>query len=475
MSSSSKEGGPSVRPTAAALIRERETRGLLWSLAARVLYVGIFVLLTGLYLLGLVRPGLAAESKGEAVATLVIQIVAFGFILFFTHHARRGAHLTMVGVGAAVLDVILISMLPLIWYLNLQSPDGTVSFLAKNELFTVCVIVIVINALALRPLYPVIVAGGFILVHLLLLAIVLRQPGVSFTDTYMEHFYTPAVNPGITVVRVIVLALVGFFLAFLASTARKTIHDAVALEIANMEIKEQQAELLFEGKMAALTDLVAGVAHEVNTPLGVVRSSLQASEKAIHRLREGEDPERALATAEASGRAAVAGLERISRLVSSLKDFARLDQAELQLADIRDGIETVLSLVEPSKLGEVEIERSFAAIPRILCRPKELNQVFMTLIVNALEAMDGRGTLGLSTALDRDRVRVTVSDTGPGIDEDRIDRLFELKFAPKGGRMSFGLGLPTARRIIERHGGTLTVASIVGEGSRFVISIPNRV
>ncbi len=466
-----KRNSPPPRATTAEeLVRARDARGLFWSLIARLIFVGIFFLLSALHLLDLIAPGVAAETDFEAYASLAITAAAAAALSYLLQLARNHQRLELAGLGAVALDLVLMSLVVVVWYVDRDTPDGSLTFLVNNELFTLCVPLVVISTLALRPLYPILSAGGFMLLHLALMAFVLSHPAVS---PQMDHFH---VNPGVIMVRLIVLAMVGAFLALMASRARRTIYDAVELEVANVEIKERQAEMLLKGKLNAMSGLVAGVAHELNTPLGVVQSGLETSDALVRRLTplaEGDAKvARSLAATKASAAAAREGLDRMKQVVSSLKGFARLDEAELQRSDVREGLEATLALIDREKYGGVEIVKEFSEVPDIECRPQELNQVFMTLIVNALEAMNGQGRLSLETARDYQWVRVAVADTGPGMTPHVLDELFEFRFNEKRGRVGMGLGLPTAYRIVERHGGHLSVESTVGEGTTFTLTFP---
>ena len=257
--------------------------------------------------------------------------------------------------------------------------------------------------------------------------------------------------------------------------------ESIRLADEMFRIKEKQAELIMEGKMAALGNLVAGIAHEINTPLGVAMSSMTTADKCTRRiseavisspaLKDGE-AKRALSTLEESSRLATQAGHRMSQLVSSLKDFARLESEEAQEADLRAGLESALALVSRDLMGEVRIQRDYGEVPPVYCRPKEINQVFMTLLVNAFEAMQGEGTLRLSMGAEGDLVRIGIADTGHGIPPAQLGRLFDIGFVTKRRRIGMGLGLPTARNVIERHGGTLAVESKVGEGTSFRLSLP---
>ena len=123
-------------------------------------------------------------------------------------------------------------------------------------------------------------------------------------------------------------------------------------------------------------------------------------------------------------------------------------------------------------MGAVKLVKELSDLPPLLCRPKELNQVFMTIVVNALEALKGEGELRISAAHEDGRLTIEIAEAGPGIAAAELETLFELRFSAKGRRMAMGLGLPTAPRIVERHGGTLTVESTVGKGTVFTIALP---
>jgi len=229
--------------------------------------------------------------------------------------------------------------------------------------------------------------------------------------------------------------------------------------------------------MAALDGMVSGIAHEINTPLGAVRSSVNTTAAAAQKLvstpqEAAPRTQRILQIVSDVTRSALLGLDRIGGLVESLKGFSRLDEAEVQQADLRAELDTVLSLIEPAAVGNVEVEKNYGEIPEIECRPRELNQAFMTILVNAFDAMKGEGRLALSIAQVNSDIRVTIADSGPGIAPELREDLFDLNFSQTGQRIGMGLGLPTSRRIVERHGGTVTIDPSTTSGASFTISLP---
>ncbi|MBD2857864.1 GHKL domain-containing protein [Spongiibacter sp. KMU-158] len=243
------------------------------------------------------------------------------------------------------------------------------------------------------------------------------------------------------------------------------------LQQALKDIRTQQAQLIQSEKMASLGQMVAGVAHEINTPLGyansnveIVRDSLQGLEEQLDADTRGEF-DMLLADAQY-------GLEQISELVLSLKDFSRVDRSQTELFDVNDGLDTSLKICHNQLKDRVSIEREYAELPKISCAPSQLNQVFLNLINNASQAIDGAGTITIKTELENERVLIRVRDTGCGMDEETRAHIFEPFFTTKPIGEGTGLGLSIVFRIIEDHGGEISVASKKGEGTEFLISLP---
>ena len=244
------------------------------------------------------------------------------------------------------------------------------------------------------------------------------------------------------------------------------------------QLKQAQARLIQSEKMAALGKLVAGVAHEINTPAGVIVSSTDVLDRGLRRLAGDLEDNAAAQTTiaqlqESRASAASAG-RRLSKVVESLKSFTRLDQADFQLADVRDGIESTLSLLEPQWGNRIRVVRELADVPAIESYPTELNQALMTLLVNAEESIENEGTITVKTSRENGSVRITASDTGRGIPADRLETLFDIGFAQKGSRMRLHVGLANVQAVISKHHGEITVASTLTEGTTFEIRLPIR-
>jgi signal transduction histidine kinase len=162
----------------------------------------------------------------------------------------------------------------------------------------------------------------------------------------------------------------------------------------------------------------------------------------------------------------------MTQIVGNLRKFARLDESEWKSADVREGLDETLALVEHQTKTRIEIKKSYGDVPRVNCYAGPLNQVFMNLIVNAIQAIDGEGSIRIETRLENDEVIVRIADTGAGIRESDIARVFDPGFTTKGVGVGTGLGLSICYRIVQNHGGRLTVSSEEGKGSVFTIAIP---
>ena len=247
--------------------------------------------------------------------------------------------------------------------------------------------------------------------------------------------------------------------------------EAEAIE----QLKQTQAQLIQSEKMAALGKLVAGLAHEINTPVGVIGSSIDVLGRGLERLEEsaGDVHTRTLETMRDSRSVAETASRRLSKIVESLKSFTHLDEAEFQLTDVRDGIESTLSLLEPQWGERIRVVRELEDVPPIESYPTELNQALMTLLVNAGEAIENEGTITVATERENGHVRITTSDTGRGISRERLDSLFEIGFTEKGSRMRLHVGLANVQAAVSKHRGQIHVESELEKGTTFAITLPD--
>ena len=237
------------------------------------------------------------------------------------------------------------------------------------------------------------------------------------------------------------------------------------------------SQLIQSEKMAALGLLVAGVAHEINTPMGAIHSNNDIMTRAVGKVRKLLEPapdnevRRLLDILGEVCRNNEIATERIMKIVGSLKNFARLDEAERKKVNIHEGIESTLSLLRHQLKNRIRIVKSFGDIPEIECYPNELNQVFMNILVNAAQAIKHRGEITVKTWREGDRVKITISDTGVGIPPENLSKVFDPGFTTKGVGLGTGLGLSICYKIIQDHRGTIEAESSK-QGTTFTISIP---
>ena len=251
------------------------------------------------------------------------------------------------------------------------------------------------------------------------------------------------------------------------------------------ELKETQNQLVIQEKMASLGNLVSGVAHEINTPLGVLNSNndtLSLTVKKIGRLLEDQSAQgdvqqtgkmrdllRSMSSLTEFNEMAA---ERMIKIVTSLRTFARLDRAAEDEVDIHEGLESTLTLIHNQLKDRVTVHKDYGDVPLVRCHPSRLNQVYMNLLVNAGQAIEGKGKIHLKTYTSEGSVVVEVTDSGVGIPTGNLDRVFDPGFTTKGVKVGTGLGLSIVRRIVDEHNGKIEVESKVGEGATFRLFLP---
>ncbi|HLD68285.1 MAG TPA: ATP-binding protein [Pseudomonas sp.] len=278
------------------------------------------------------------------------------------------------------------------------------------------------------------------------------------------------------------------------------------LRKALVDLKESQTQLVQSEKMASLGQMVAGVANELNTPLGYVKNNVQLLRELsapLFQLAEAQaaladclaDPECAEAhlalalAAAARARESAApellaedltqlfsdtlyGLEQIAELVVGLKDFARLDRAMSEEVDINECIRSALVIARNAIKDKAEIILLLSELPRIPCAPSQINQVLLNLLNNAAQAIEGFGQIVLKTWAEDGAVFISLQDSGRGMPAAVLARIFDPFFTTKPVGQGTGLGLSISYKIIQDHGGQIRVASEPGRGTRFLIRLP---
>lgn len=268
-------------------------------------------------------------------------------------------------------------------------------------------------------------------------------------------------------------------------------HTDPGQDALSTRLEQANRQLLQSEKLAAIGQLAAGVAHEINNPVGYVYSNLQTLENYLNDLFRLTDAIDTAASLEdlrqvrhnidynylrddlkdllAESRE---GIERVKTIISAMKDFSHIEEEELKRADLHRGIETTLNVVNNELKYKAEVIRDFGDLPEVECILSQINQVVMNLLVNAAHAIEEFGKITIRTRHQGDTVTLEVEDTGKGISGEHLNRIFEPFFTTKGIGKGTGLGLSLSFNIIKKHNGEIEVHSQPGQGTRFRITLP---
>ena len=271
----------------------------------------------------------------------------------------------------------------------------------------------------------------------------------------------------------------------------------INLENAPIELKETHLQLVQSEKMRSLGQLVAGVAHEINNPAAYVANNLAHLNSLIPALQELHAANVALKAngdeqtwerlQQANHRLggedfwqdlpelieeSIEGIERIRNIVKSLRNFSNPDDVGPVYADVNVGLRSTVRMVKALWETQVEFLESYDDLPNVPCHPSELNQVFLNLLTNAMQAVGPKGTIWVASRLNNDTIEVTIRDNGSGMDGETMARLGEPFFTTRPVGSGTGLGLALSMAIIKRHNGRLTFASHLGAGTMAAVELP---
>ncbi len=270
-----------------------------------------------------------------------------------------------------------------------------------------------------------------------------------------------------------------------------------SLEEALQKLKAAQAQLIQSEKMSSLGQLTAGIAHEINNPVNFISANIDSLKEnigdilvvlkeydslnhtnyeekleEIQQLKENHQFDLAIAELEQLIQGIQEGTNRTTQIIQGLRTFSRLDEDVLKLTNIHENLDATLTLLQNRYKDRVEIIKDYGEIPPLEAYPGKLNQVFMNLLANAIEAIEGEGRIWIKTQTLGDQVLISIQDTGSGIPPEVRERIFEPFFTTKDVGKGVGLGLSIVHSIIEKHQGEIEVESEVGEGTTFKIILP---
>lgn len=252
----------------------------------------------------------------------------------------------------------------------------------------------------------------------------------------------------------------------------------IELTESKLQIQEQQAQLLQSERMASVGQLTAAITHEINTPIGAINSNAQIVDMLLGEVSDNpdmgikEELNVILGQIKETNDINLLACSRIIEIIKSLKTFSRIDQAEFQEADINEGLRSVLVLTNNLLKRRITVHEDLENIPPVKCFPGQLNQVFMNIIVNASQAIEGDGDIYIRTFKEDDFIFISIRDTGMGIKPENLPQIFQPGFTTKGVGVGLGLGLFISFNIIHNHNGEISVKSEPGKGAEFIIKIP---
>lgn len=287
-----------------------------------------------------------------------------------------------------------------------------------------------------------------------------------------EHFKTPT---GRIIMPILPHGIFAIFTSKkeLNESERELLEGVTNQIFTAIELKETQLQLINSEKMASLGQLIANVAHEINTPLASISANNEIMEKLFKTTKMADNSE-LLDNMNTIDKEAI---KRIANLVKSLKRFVRLDETEQQEADINAELDLTLELLRHKTKNSIEIVKNYGSLPMVNCYPNMLNQVFLNILSNSIDAikdMQGKGKVVITTALDGDYLIIKMEDNGCGIEKDCVSKIFDPGYTTKKIGEGTGLGLAICKKIIDKHGGTIDFTSSTGKtsGTEFIIKIP---
>ncbi|MBF0458490.1 MAG: response regulator [Nitrospirae bacterium] len=278
---------------------------------------------------------------------------------------------------------------------------------------------------------------------------------------------------------------------------RRIVMEVLQLRMCRMkeDSRAVEAQLVQNSKMASIGELAAGIAHEINNPVGFINSNMGNLRKfflkisslidvydslelppesmaAIQKIKTDINYDYLKSRINEMIERSIVGTERIQKIIMDLRSFSRKDTGEAAEADINEAIDTTSRFLTYEYKERINIEKYFGTLPMVVCNIGKLNQVFLNILANACQSIEGTGEVKIKTRSEGDNVRIEISDTGTGIPKDKIDKIFETFFTTKPVGKGTGLGLSISLTIIKQHKGMISVESEPGKGTTFTIVLP---
>lgn len=458
------------------LLLQREAKGLRIPIIVRILFITF----------GVISAITVPLPNHSLFIILPISIITISLNVYFLFLLKDIKKVRWIGLTSVFFDCLAVLSYPFILYNAISEPSQPFAIVSIMPLLVaVCMIFIVIASLGLRPIYPILVTVAAIIGQLLMIIFSLNHPSVTWTDQAALVTKESPVSLSGIVNAILFLIIVGSALAWLMKGVRKTIIQAAELQAERFQIVRKQANLLIESRIGALGELVAGISHEMNSPLGAVKANANTWQRAVKRFKDSlyriaesgsVDPksEDILNILDQNSRQTLAAADRMESILGTLRNFARLDEAEFKSVNVHDALESSLALIPPEKIGTSKIVKKYQNIPTIKAYAGRLNQVFMILLTRAFDSVNSNGTITIHTEFSEDNLIIKITDSGPALSPVQIEQLFDIRMEAKTSRVQASFGLAACQSIVNQHHGQLSVESHSEQGTTFIIRIPAR-
>lgn len=451
------------------LLRSREARGLRVPAVGRMLFLGLALLMV-LSTVFFVEPPMVSPLLGGVLCAVLAGMLAFNTLLLVRLGQERSVE--AVGLVGAAADAVFVIVLALLG-IAAGAEDGlSPAYMLETELPAAIVTVVAINGLALRPRYPAVVGAGAVIAILIPCALAVLDPSTPWSTDRAEVYAGASVEPWSMGTVVLMVTGTAAAVVFAARAARQTVIEGIERQLEHSRLQQAQLRIVMQEKVQTLRKLVAGVCHEVNSPLGAVKSSAHTLERLLDKLDGDSSHARYVRAGRQSLSTIDAATARLSALETSLRSLSHLDEAEMQPVDLDHAVEEVVEAARRSLGSTTEVVTRLGGLPELVLDGAQIKQALLTLVTNALEAAGAEGTVTVTTLAEADAVEIEVRDDGPGLAPDALARIFDVSLSGRGQRVAVGLGLAAAQNAAHRHGGLLEVNSRLGEGARFVLRLP---
>ena len=453
------------------LLLRRERKALLATMRGRAMFAAF----------GVAAIWVVSGELSEKIAGTFVFLTMIAVSVFLSRLLLSSERLQFVGLGGALMDSLMLCALPLLWHLIYTSPERPIVHLLGHNLGLVSFMIIILNGAALRPAYPALVTVVAATLHLVLAVLAVNDPRLDLFPGGLEG----AVGLGMGVrdpfLKPVIILLGGGVLVWITAGARRMLQEAVEREQREQQMRQEQMQMVLQAQVSALGQLVAGVEHEVNSPLGAVRSSADTAARAVSSLREalasGEPGtreamvDRAIRALDDSVQLTVRAGRRLTEVMATIKRFVHLDRAERQAIDVASCVEDASRIVEPAFGDSVRLRMDLQSGLIVHGDGARLAQAFATVVQNAAEAIEDTGTVRVSATSDDHHAVVEVADDGRGMTDKEVAELFEIDFV-SGRRVRARFGLAACRSVVHGHGGDIQVRSRPGEGTIILIRLP---